>query len=615
MRVRCIAFLTILTASVGLLRHDLPAEAGCGCDKAPPLPAPLRPNVAYPGAPVTFFGAFSVGASYTVTFTSSMTGESRSVSGTAERRRDLADRVVKTQIEVPMPALPLGPARITVKAAGATTALLSISDTDFTATAAPLPVPNALGAWELAGARGAVSRDGVVYLALDLTNMQEPIVVTAQALGYPLRFSESDVIFYNRQGFVMQRLVGSAKGGTVPVPGMFVVPAATGAVDSDELHYSRHEFVTYFLQHQERQPHAVDGGDGNWHLDGTPHIDHDHLILAIAGHLNDGSTPPAGSTPAFDLKLVTYSLFHAGIMGSESVEVAGVSTVDSYDSDAMTRGEDAAISSLVSAKIKDSGLVRGDAIAPTVKFEKQGRNTGKAAAPTFVGSAMAIKVPTGIPNLGDVEVKAGTKTITGPGSIQVKKLKVSSGARLFINNAAGPVTIYATDEVSISDQAVIDLADPRPEHFAIYVTSTKAVQFVGGSRASAAVYAPNSSVTIGGDAEFSGAVVGKTVAIKDRGRVHYDSTLRGRDAVTTCMQATVKAPVAGKPFEVKVQCVNGEKTTVGFAVTAVDSPTASCTLVASDARTLRPLSSLGLKVKVQCDTADAPFTLKIEGIS
>jgi hypothetical protein len=33
--------------------------------------------------------------------------------------------------------------------------------------------------------------------------------------------------------------------------------------------------------------------------------DHDHLVIAIHGELEDGSTPQAGQTPAFDLSIIT----------------------------------------------------------------------------------------------------------------------------------------------------------------------------------------------------------------------------------------------------------------------------------------------------------------------
>ncbi len=608
------ALVAALTIGATLLGHTA-AHAGCGCDKPPPVPAPVRPNVAYPGAPITFFGNFTEGGSYTVTFTSSVDGSSQSVRGTAVRRRDLADRMYKLQVEVPMPTLPLGPSSITVAADGATGPLVSIADKDFTAIAAPLPIPNALGTWELPGAQAAVGRNGVVYLALDLTNMQEPMVVTAQALGFPLRFTENDVIFYNRQGFLMQRLVTTTSTGTTPVPGMFVVPADTGATDSDELHYSRHEFVTYFLQHQERQPHAVDATDGNWHLDGSPHIDHDHLILAIGGRLNDGSKPAPGASPVFDLTLTTYSLFHSGVMGSQLADISASSVVDSYDSDTGLPGVNAVVSSLATAKVRDTAILFGDVVAPAVQIGASAKVSGSIAAPTSVGTLMAIKVPSGIPYLGDIDVRSGTMTISGPGSFLVHKFKASNTGRIFIDNSAGPVTVYATDEVTITDSAVLDLADRRPERFAIYAASTKNVQFAGKSRAAGAVYAPTSPVTIANDADFSGAVVGKSILTKDRARVHYDSTLRGDDPTTTCMQATLVAPVAGKPFDAKVQCVNGENATVTFAATSADSVTANCFLVSADPKTLKPWSSLSFTVKVQCDTLGAPFNLKIEGIS
>jgi hypothetical protein len=612
MRHRAIILLAVATT---LFTHQL-AQAGCGCDKPPPPPAPIRPNVAYPGAPITLFGDFVEGATYSVTFTSGITGGAQVASGVAATRRDLADRGMKRQIEVPLPSMPLGPVAVSVTAAGATAPMLSISDDNLTATAAPLPVPNALGKWELPGVQAAVGRDGVVHLALDLTNMREPMVVTAQMLGYALRFIDDDVTFHNRQGFLMQRLVQTNnKGKKLPVPGMFVLPTDPTSPNSDKLRYSRHEFVTYFLQHDERRPHAVDGNDGNWHLDGTPHIDHDHLILSVAGRLPDGTLPRTGATPAFDVDLTTHSLFHSGVTGADSAEIQGTSIVDSYDSDTMARGSAAMISSANTAKVRDSALVKGDVIAPIVKFENNGMATGLAAAPVAVGSLLAVKAPSGLTNLGDVDVQIGIRTITGPGSIEVKKLKASKTGRIFVDNSAGPVTIYAGDEVKIEDMAAIDVADPRPERFAIYATTNKPITFQDASRVSGAVYAPLSTITVSHDADFSGALVGKTVVAKDRSRVHYDSTLRGSDDVTTCMHTMLKSPVGGKDFDVKIHCVNDENIAVSFLATSIHSANASCTLIESDPKEIHPLSSDDFNVKVRCNAVAVPFTLIIEGVS
>jgi hypothetical protein len=49
------------------------------------------------------------------------------------------------------------------------------------------------------------------------------------------------------------------------------------------------------------QGQPVHGGKAR----GTRHIDHDHLVLAIRGVLEDGTTPQAGATPRFDLHIAT----------------------------------------------------------------------------------------------------------------------------------------------------------------------------------------------------------------------------------------------------------------------------------------------------------------------
>lgn len=106
--------------------------------------------------------------------------------------------------------------------------------------------------------QAAVGADGTVYLALDVSAIRGPMVFDAELLGYPLRFGAEDVTFYTVQGFLMQRLVS---GAVEPIPGMSVQPAWNSS-SSNRLQYPRHEFVSYFLQHQERQPHAL-GADPN----------------------------------------------------------------------------------------------------------------------------------------------------------------------------------------------------------------------------------------------------------------------------------------------------------------------------------------------------------------
>jgi hypothetical protein len=58
-------------------------------------------------------------------------------------KRDQADGVVKPQLTVTLPTVPLGPASIKVTPVGATLPLLTIADTTFTVAPQPIALPSA----------------------------------------------------------------------------------------------------------------------------------------------------------------------------------------------------------------------------------------------------------------------------------------------------------------------------------------------------------------------------------------------------------------------------------------------------------------------------------------
>ena len=705
------------------------ADAGCGCTKPPPAVSPVRPNVTYGGMPVTFFSPlFTPGLSYTATFTA-MNGTTLTATGFAQLRRDQADAVPKPQVTVTLPAtLPLGPASIAVQGTGLTTTLLSLTDANFTVAPRPVALPLLYGTWQYPQIQGAVSRDGTVYMSLDLTGMGQPLVFEAQMLGYPLRFDANGIIFKNAQGFLMQKLMQTSATGVEPVPGMSVNPSATPTTASDQLHYSRHEFNTYVLQHAERLPHSVDPTDSNWHLDGTPHIDHDHLIVAIVGRMNDGSLPAPGATPAFSLRLNAYSLFYQGLVGISSITMANSALTESFtpttgalstQGDIFTNGS---LTMTSTAKVQGAataasftlagtnvitgtrvvlpsmtgtitqrvatgnddaeeegptGVYHGnggmylnssdlelvsDIEAPATGTQKLGlrfpnlaipkgaiitsatvtfraisadspnTNSGttnltiraQAAdnAPTFSatrfditsrpmttsvaswapsawtantdvvspsltavvqevvgrsgwvsGNSIAVIVtgtgsrsatsyesdptkapllsvtytlagtpyfqppvtfltilpPANIPSLGSIALNGTNMSIAGPGSFNVDSISLNTNSRLYVDNAAGPVTLYVNGDITVANGGSIVVADPNPEKLAIYTTNSAAkVDMKGnGSTFYGVLYAPNVPITIGGTGIFEGAFVGKTVTMKDTARIRYDSTLRG----------------------------------------------------------------------------------------
>lgn len=491
----------ILALSLALVGIGRPAEAGCGCDKPPPAPAQLRPRAASPGNEIRIFSdQLVVGAPYRVTFTSAA-GATSDTGAVAILARDLADKRSTAQLAVALPALPLGPARVDVAAEGSTTLIFSATDDNLTVLPTPIAMPNERGSFRVPGYRAAVSRDGEVLMAFDLTGVTMPLVVRAKAAGYPLRFSGEDMVFSNIQGFTMQLLDES-------MPGLFSV-RSTSSVDSDLFQYSRHEFNTYFLEHEERAAHQLDPRDPNWHMDGTPHIDHDHLVLSILGSVG-GAAPPAGSTPAFDLVIEAFGLFHEGLAADGYMEVKGDARIAS---DVRSNGD---------LKVTGKAIVDGDATAFRFQIDSSATVTGDKIRATYAEPMMRVQVPTGLLRLGDVLVKSRQSVLVRPGSYEARSVKVDSDATIYVDNANGPVTIYVTGSAEFAGRVVV--TDPDPEKFAVYLAGTGTLRFKNHQVFTGVVYAPEGVIEIDGG-DFFGAFVGDAAVVSNRARVTFDPAL------------------------------------------------------------------------------------------
>jgi hypothetical protein len=72
------------------------------------------------------------------------------------------------------------------------------------------------------------------------------------------------------------------------------------SVTSDVFAYWRHDFALYKQQHRQLDAWQLDD-DPDWHADGTYHVDHNTIVVAVTGTLPDGSLPPPGATPPFRL--------------------------------------------------------------------------------------------------------------------------------------------------------------------------------------------------------------------------------------------------------------------------------------------------------------------------
>ncbi|MGE0684904.1 MAG: hypothetical protein AB7P69_28830, partial [Candidatus Binatia bacterium] len=99
-------------------------------------------------------------------------------------KRDLADSIEKPQLSVAVPSLPLGPTSITIQTSTEGGVITALDDSSFTVVPAPVVVPAQPGSYRYKNFQAAVSRDGTVYLSLDMSQVQLPLVVQAQAKGY-----------------------------------------------------------------------------------------------------------------------------------------------------------------------------------------------------------------------------------------------------------------------------------------------------------------------------------------------------------------------------------------------------------------------------------------------
>jgi hypothetical protein len=285
----------LLVMMAGTLFAPTRATAGCGCDKPPPPKVSIRPFVAYADQEITIFhNGIAPGKKYDVQFETAYGWGNQWSRAKAVKKRDFADRKMKDQLRVKVPNLPYGPCKVTVW--DGKRRVVSFSDEMLTITSQPIQVHEYREDVAKPTYRAGVDRFGTIYIPVDVSQVSNATRFTGAALGFPVMFTPVDVVMYNEQGFLMQTLDPKS-------PGLFDLYRGEGDI-SDVLSYWRHEFRTYKEQH--RWSDRFDTSeDHEWHEDGTPHIDHDRVVVAITGRLPNGKRPAPGSTPPFQLVIMS----------------------------------------------------------------------------------------------------------------------------------------------------------------------------------------------------------------------------------------------------------------------------------------------------------------------
>jgi len=286
-RNNLIALTAAILATVFMSCPDV--WAGCGCDHPTPCPADVMPAFSSPGDTIRLKGDdFTMDDGNYATFK----GDYRegTVPATAKNEQEL--RVVVPGDQYSM--RDVGPAQITANKGKDSE--IEYSDDQFTYLSKPIVLEEGQGHYMFMGYDLAVDTFGVMYVPLDLSNINDATHFMVYIDNLPMDFSSDEVLIYNKDGFNLNLFTLDVEGYEKQWGAWYGAQGMDNQDpnQSDILTYWRHEFYTYNAAHQPGgEYYAHEENEDGWlvHKDDSVHVDHDRLVVAIAGKLRDPKDP------------------------------------------------------------------------------------------------------------------------------------------------------------------------------------------------------------------------------------------------------------------------------------------------------------------------------------
>jgi hypothetical protein len=121
---------------------------------------------------------------------------------------------------------------------------------------------------------------------------------------------------------------------------------------------------------------------------------------------------------------------------------------------------------------------------------------------------------------------SGTNVATlANGSYCFNNITLTNSAQLKVN---GPVVIRLTGTLNASGASSINNTTAIPANLRILssYTGSNGVSLTNAANTYMVVYAPQTNVSVSGNAPLFGAVVGKTLSVTNSGAVHFDITVQ-----------------------------------------------------------------------------------------
>ena len=288
----------------------------------------------------------------------------------------------------------------------------------------------------------------------------------------------------------------------------------------------------------------------------------------VKAHGTSASDPNSPRHIEATYRLTPKSVFEFALFGDRNVNVSGSAFTDSYDSrvgvyDPNSHGHngDVGTNSTASGGVAFTGanlFIDGQvAIGPTTVANPTSLVTGYDPLLVTGGTSppsdyqdvvpqddtflmTPVTVPPGLNCTNDKVVSGGPPEVLSPtggplgnGTYCYHNLTVQGNATLM---ASGEVTVYLTGRLTAQGNSTIGVST-NPKSLAFLMTSTAQATLEEGTITGStlfygAIYGPDATINIQGNAEVFGSIIAETVNVTGDAQIHYDEAMTDRTDVS-----------------------------------------------------------------------------------
>ncbi|MBI3011760.1 MAG: hypothetical protein HYY58_04665 [Candidatus Omnitrophica bacterium] len=292
-----------------------------------------------------------------------------------------------------------------------------------------------------------------------------------------------------------------------------------------------------------------------------------NLQWKVASHGFSAENPTEGYTLEAVFQLSPQSVFQFSLFGDQSVNVSGHAQTDSYDSRLgpyeddpgpgynQSQNGDVGTNATTAGGITVGGsiFIEGQlSVGPNVATPESvvtGYNPAFITGDPKVVSRSSsfpmtpVIVPSGL-TCSDFTVTGNTTVALSPtggpfgnGTYCYRDLTIQGNGTL---TTAGSVTVYLTGQLTAQGNSIVGApSDPKQMLILMSPTSSGTLEngtLTGSTQFYGAIYGPEATVNITGDAEIFGSVIIKQANVSGSAEIHYDKALTDQTQVSNLYQ-------------------------------------------------------------------------------